>query len=114
MQIYKEKIIKFSNPIPLSHKNKLCKFVTSKVLKISIISNISYDEGFNLPLTQEWKQIAIDPYNFLNDHNFRQLLFNIEDNNIIGLYYKDGIYCWSIEEVNELLKLINNYIFINC
>ena len=30
MQIYKEKIIKFSNPIPLSHKNKLCKFVKQK------------------------------------------------------------------------------------
>jgi hypothetical protein len=58
----------------------------------------SYESGFNLPLKgTEW--ISQDYGPFLNSiikyHDSRQLRFCINNNQVIGLRFKDGIKYWS-------------------
>ncbi len=91
------------------------KLAHNKNILSDIHVNYSYECGFNLPITSEYK--------FLNDNalwkeyhgNIRQLRFNFSENNIIySLHYKDGIESWNfVKEIVPLIKLIDEIVKSN-
>ncbi len=98
-------------PFPISIKDTL----TEKVIYVakqtetlkSLSINYSYEGGFELPLTMEWKEKLKD-VSILKYHSARQLRYFFEDGKVVGLRTKDSIEYWSDEELKLLNVLIND------
>ena len=69
---------------------------------VGIRMNHSYEGGFELPLTNEWRNMDLKNKQYLQYHNARQLRFVENDHMITGLRVKDGINYMTDDELNTL------------
>ena len=111
-------IISFDHPIDKKDIESFIELVISNCIKnnilIDISKNYSCELGFELPITDESYTYIKDNNNdfyyelFLQYHNARQLRF-VEDNddNKIGLRFKDNIKSFNNNELNDLVNMIN-------
>lgn len=113
LEIYTNYTVLFDRPVPVSQCTALEEYVVNQAKKKNILSGLerswACEGGFNLPITDEWKRIAIDIGGYFYRHSSRQLRFITQGNIITGLRYKDAVYNWSIDEINELVLLIKLY-----
>lgn len=72
--------------------------------------NCSYERGFELPLPKELKtklhSIGLDPHNYMQYHNARQVRFVVKSGEITALRFKDSIRYWSTDELDKLENLL--------
>lgn len=105
--------INFIEFIPFSQENK--EKIISDVLQncniLGLRKDNSYESGFNLPLTEEWKLANLNNKKYLDYHDSRQIRFRTDLNgNYYKLGFKDCINYWSNDELNELKKCIDSAI----
>jgi hypothetical protein len=113
--IYPHERIAFEHAIPLGAREDLIRFVVAAARCSPLLSkvsrNCSYEDGFDLPLTPDWERKAVDPCKVLHYHDARQLRFLVEGDQLVGLRFKDAIRYWSTEEVEELMRLIKQFVY---
>jgi hypothetical protein len=73
----------------------------------NIGENFSSEGGFELPITAIWLNKLRDNSIFVNYHNARQLRFVQNNNNLVGLRFKDNIVSWSTEEINLITDILH-------
>lgn len=89
----------------------LKEYVINQVLLNNTIlsQNYSYEGGFELELTSEWKSRKdLNNIHLIKYHNARQIRFVIENDNIIGVRLKDNINYMTDDEIELIVRLINN------
>ena len=109
---YKEKESIFFNDLPEEIFNLIISYTELNLLK-NISKNCSYEGGFTLPFSDEWKK-SIRNQNptsasFLTYHSDRDFRFRENGGNIIGLRCKNELRCWNDEERKLLKKIINSF-----
>lgn len=111
------KFIVFDKPFPENIKKEVYRCVFDKIHELEITSlyemkyNYSCEGGIELPKTPEW----ID---YLDRHDqsihiyqsTRQLRFDCEKDNIIGMRCKDGINIFTEDELDNICFIMNEVI----
>ena len=68
-----------------------------------------YYEGFQLPYDADWyDKLASNPKAY--QMTSRRLIFNTNKSMVDGLLFKDGIKCWTAEEISELEKIMTQVV----
>lgn len=113
LKLYRDSKINFKE-FHTNHKNTVMDKVLEKSKDNPILSNLrknySFEGGFALPLTDEWKK-AVEIENrsqsgLLKYHGDRDFRFFSSGDFIQGLRTKDSMRYWSEEEVEELKNII--------
>ena len=90
--------------------NKVVDLAENNTLLSNLKKNYSLEGGFELPLTPEWIH-AINNQNesyriYLKYHNSRDFRFTTTGEQIDGIRVKDNMRCWTLDEKDELLRII--------
>jgi hypothetical protein len=103
-------------PFTEANRLRLAKAVVERAQAQKVLPGIqvdhSYERGFYIDATPEWRSRLSKFQYWVYAGNERQLRFGFERDGMIStLKWKDGIPSWSDDEVKILIEIINNEVY---